>query len=128
MKKIILTGRETNEQLRVLLDNVNVKYSRLDNKTKLIEHVNDYNSSIDVVKKVVPSQQNAIFTENPKSIVKEISLKVKEEIIEPKIDADQYCNMIITNDRTRFFLNKKYKGQIHSISEWESIFRSERLI
>lgn len=44
-----------------------------------------------------------------------------------KLNGDQYCNHIKAHKGVRFFLNKKYKGVLLTIEEWEKVFLKERL-
>lgn len=39
----------------------------------------------------------------------------------------QICEKLRLNDTSRFFVNKKFKGQIHSMDEWNEIFKKEKL-
>lgn len=148
MEKIILKGKETNQQLRDLLEDRKAQYSRLDNKSKLLERVNDYNNSIDVVKKIskkkdvekteeIKGESIQVVEEDVEVMIPEISenfiggvpLLTKEEINGYKLyTGSQYCNIKGVNKRTRFFIKKKYKDITYTSSEWDEIFIKEKLV
>lgn len=127
MKKIILKGNETNQKLRDLLEENKVEYSKLDNKSKLIERINDYNSSLDVVNKVIKKDEKIPADEIVDELVMRTSV-LSNYHGQDLITGSQYCNIKGVNKRVSFFINKKYKDEKYTNNEWDEIFVKEKLV
>lgn len=39
----------------------------------------------------------------------------------------QICEKLRLNDTSRFFVNKKFKGSVHTFDKWCEIFKREKL-
>ena len=126
MEKIILTGKETKQDLMNLLDKNEVKYSKLDIKDKLLERISDYNSSIDVIGRVSDKIQPQSLIKETIKLTKDFDIEKEAQVI--SITGNQYCNIKGHNKRTKFFIDKKYKQELYPIEEWDLIFKKERLI
>lgn len=53
--------------------------------------------------------------------------KSKSEIENPIFTDAQICEYYKMSDYDRFFVNKKFKNQSHTLQEWDEIFKKENL-
>ena len=113
MNKIILTGKETKQQLQDIMVKRGIKYSKIDTKIKLWDHIDQYNDNL--------------IGKNTSVI--EIEEEIEEEIQDnKKYDVNEIGSIFKLNNRRRFFIEKKYGDLFLSKNKWEKIFRSEKLV
>lgn len=53
--------------------------------------------------------------------------KLKNNEDEIMLTSAQICEHFKMSDYDRYFVNKKYKNESHTLEEWESIFKKEKL-
>lgn len=105
-KMIILTGDETKTEIKKKLQIANIPFVGADLKKTLIEKVEQYNVDL--------------FTAR-KAEVK------KAELIEKKISGEIYCDLKGYRDRVKFFILKKYKGEIKTEADWKACLYKDGL-
>lgn len=116
---IILTGKETKPELQSFLKENGIKFSQLDTKEKLIQLISDLNNQDEDEMLIVLSKApgtNEILSQSEKN-----------EFLK-QITGSQYCNIKGYNNRTKFFIEKKYNDEYFLIEEWDEIFKKERLV
>jgi hypothetical protein len=110
MEKIELTDKETKLELQSILESIEIKYSKLDTKEKLLERIREYNT-LDEIKS--------------QSLIRD---KIEKEAESIDITGNQYCNIRGYHKRVKYFIEKKYKRELFSIATWDLIFKKEGLV
>lgn len=111
---IQLTGKETRADLQSILKENEIKFSQLDTKEKLLQLVAEFNKGIDDIK------------DKPEDFIKTVTEPTLT--LQKEITGDQYCNIKGYNNRTRFYLSKKYGQETFTSEDWDQIFQKEKLI
>lgn len=111
---IQLTGKETRADLQSILKENEIKFSQLDTKDKLLQLIDEFNKEIidikDKTEEVIETKIQSVLT------------------FQKEITGDQYCNIKGYNNRTRFYLSKKYGQETFTSEDWDQIFQKEKLI